>query len=195
MLQELSYRNHFLSAIARSISGVHRHTESHALKTAVERLERQDEARSTRVTMMGCGPGKDLISVLKLRIWTMVQKSLFDPLASRKLKSFKSIESIASTSRPYLMENLLDDDILPSLVHDMGSSNPQDHEELFLDSESGGQDDSHNGGSLDDKFEDLIQVVESEIDLLPCHRDDEDTKDVLHPAFLRNHDLAGTEHS
>ena len=155
------------------------------LKQVLEQLldssstEQHDSAQKTRAS--GRSHEQRLIDVLKIRLWYMTQRTLFNPLAALKLKPLSPGASI-TTDQYHTQDLMLDEDSVPDLEADMNSSTAgEEHDDLFLNEESIGTGTltedtfSHDKQQLLDEFDEYELLDEyDEQELLDEYDDDND---------------------
>ena len=89
-VQAIWQRSRLISAIAHTLSGIHRRTRSTILMHALERLLDTAAGRHLEQDVIESPDpgfkGRDLIAAINVRLWFLTQRKLFDPFAARRLK-------------------------------------------------------------------------------------------------------------
>ena len=149
LLQALSHRNPLYIIIAKSISSVYQHTEAAPLEVCLEHLLHSPMSStllSPRPSSLDTRPHKlVLVSELQVRIWTLMQRMLFDHSASRRLPH---IDFVGNGAKVYMaggLEEMLDRDSALLSTHETSQFLKDEIYETLLE-----DSDSSDGTLLDD---------------------------------------------
>ena len=130
--QAIAQRSNYIPSIARSITAIHKRSKSSTFKLGIEQIANISPEERLRVLQQSsgidCMPSTIMTSAIKLRLWQISQRILFDPHAGRRVKPIQLGINWPSVHKRSSQE-MLDDGIAQHCAD--GYLSDIDHELLF----------------------------------------------------------------
>ena len=128
--QAIAQRNNYIPSIVRSIAAIHNRSKSFNLRSKVEQIAKISPEEHLRIFQQSsgidCNPSTFMTSIIKLRLWEISQRKLFNPDAGRRVKPIRLSSNWPSAHKRSSQEILDDglsqqssDDLLSDMDHDL----------------------------------------------------------------------------